>query len=264
MGKEDDESLKVEVAVPGEWALKKTLGPTFDVLGRDLAGVYEKGRDKIVEVASKRIKDLNDGKASNLRVTRDIFWNGSFSEQEVCAEYFGGLLASSRSENGSDDSAIAFVDTIRSLSSGQLRLHYAIFRGFNFHASRTENRIVVSKGGDLSKERLYFSLDEIRNEFGVNTEVDISRLHNIGLITYYEYRAVPVVDSSGKARKLSYLAVAPSKYGVSLYSAVCNRLSDWRHFSKVDFGEFGDLGTPRTVAFSFDNFLAQSGVKKPS
>ena len=51
----------------------------------------------------------DDGKQANLGVSRDVLWNGAFSTESICAEYFGGILASSRSEDGKDDSAIPFV-----------------------------------------------------------------------------------------------------------------------------------------------------------
>jgi len=54
-------------------------------------------------------KNLEDGKAANLRVTRDVIWNGAVTDDEVCAEYFGGILAASRTEDGKDDSAIQFA-----------------------------------------------------------------------------------------------------------------------------------------------------------
>jgi hypothetical protein len=64
-------------------------------------------------------------------VARDVLWNGALTNDEVCAEYFGGILASSRSEDGSDDGVIYYVDVIKSLSSKQLKLHYVIYNSFN-------------------------------------------------------------------------------------------------------------------------------------
>ena len=55
-----------------------------------------------------------------------MIWNGAVTDDEVCAEYFGGILAASRTEDGKDDSAIQFVDCIKAMSAKQLHLHYAI------------------------------------------------------------------------------------------------------------------------------------------
>lgn len=115
------------VAFMGE----KILGKTFVTIGTDLAKLYEKGRDKIIEKATKKITNIDDGKSANLRVSRDVFWNGSFTDESICAEYFGGILASSRSMNGEDDLGIYYVDLIKSLSSSQLKLHYLLYLSLN-------------------------------------------------------------------------------------------------------------------------------------
>lgn len=85
---------------PASVAAKKVLGPTLDIIGSDLAGLYEIGRDKILEAAFNKIDNPDDGKFANLRVSRDVFMNGSFSYADISVEYFSGILASSRSEDG--------------------------------------------------------------------------------------------------------------------------------------------------------------------
>lgn len=85
------------------WAGKKLLGPTFDTIGDDLQKLYAAGRDRIIGRAAAKVDDLDDGRRANLRVARDVLWNGAFSESEVCVEYYAGLLAASRSVDGLDD-----------------------------------------------------------------------------------------------------------------------------------------------------------------
>jgi hypothetical protein len=111
-----EEEKKIAIAVPGEWALQKVFGPALTEMGEDLKKLYAKGRDKLISAAFWKVRNPDDGKQANIRVTRDVLWNGAFTEDEVCAEYFGGILASSRSEDGKDDDAIQFVDAIKSLS----------------------------------------------------------------------------------------------------------------------------------------------------
>jgi hypothetical protein len=126
-----EEEKKLAIALPGEWALQKVFGPALTEIGEDLKKLYAKGRDRLVAAAYRKVEDPEDGKQANLRVTRDVLWNGAFTEDEVCAEYFGGILASSRSADGKDDDAIQFVDVIKSLSARQLRLHYVIYHSLN-------------------------------------------------------------------------------------------------------------------------------------
>lgn len=96
----------------------KLLGKTADAISTDLASLYTSGRDKIAQVAIRKVKNPDDGKIANIRVARDVFWNGSYSDESICAEYFGGILAASRSSDGKDDTGVFYVDIIKSLSSG--------------------------------------------------------------------------------------------------------------------------------------------------
>jgi hypothetical protein len=52
-----DDEKKISLALPGEWALQKVLGPVLTEFGDDIAKVYAKGRDKIVSAAYRKIED---------------------------------------------------------------------------------------------------------------------------------------------------------------------------------------------------------------
>ena len=142
----------------GEWALEKAFGPVLTEIGEDLKRLYAVGRDKILIAGYKKIKNKEDGRKANLRVAQDVFWNGAFTDDEICAEYFGGILAASRSEDGKDDSAIEFVSVIKSMSSQQLRLHYFIYSGLNQILSRSNEQVNVAQGPEIQEERdLFFT-----------------------------------------------------------------------------------------------------------
>ena len=106
--------------VGAAWAAKKILGTTFDAMGGDLASFYRAGVDRILASACRKVNDIENGKSANLRVAHDILRNGAFCADEFVLEYFGGLLASSRSSDGWKDDATPFVDIVKSLSSSQL------------------------------------------------------------------------------------------------------------------------------------------------
>ena len=116
--------------IPGADAARRILGPTADLIGEDLAKLYAKGRDHLMRAATRKVADLDDGKRANLRVARDVLWHGAFAESDICSEYYGGLLAASRSADGEDDTAIPFVNAIKSMSSLQIRTHYDIYWSF--------------------------------------------------------------------------------------------------------------------------------------
>jgi hypothetical protein len=71
-----DGDKKIAITLPGEWVLQKVFGPALTEFGEDLKKLYAKGRDKLVAAAYRKIKDPEDGKQANLRVTRDVLWMG--------------------------------------------------------------------------------------------------------------------------------------------------------------------------------------------
>lgn len=89
--------LPTAIAVGG-YLGNKLFGTALATMGDDINKLYVRGRDKIVDAATKKIDDPEDGKTVNLRAARDVLWNGAITEDEVCAEYFGGMLAAARSE----------------------------------------------------------------------------------------------------------------------------------------------------------------------
>ena len=259
---DNSEEKKISIAVPGEWALKKVLGPTLDTLGEDFNKVYQIGRDKIIESAKKKIKNINDGASANLRVSRDVFWNGSFTDEAICAEYFGGILASSRSKDGKDDAGVFYIDIIKSLSSGQLKMHYLIYRSLNklLLADQNKKNLNPGQSSELQREEIIFPLlGGILNQFG-NDDLGavLHGLHSKGLIGVFQ------TDNHAleEGRTLPYAKMNPSTLGVQLFAIANNMFSDWRHFSTVNFGDFESVELPKVYDQNLDGLLKKLGLKK--
>lgn len=123
----EDLALVTAGVAGAAYVAQKLFGKTLEEMGDDLNKVYKANRDRLLAKAAKKVTDPNDGAMPNLRVARDIIWNGAVTDDEVCAEYFGGLLAASRSPDGKDDSALIYVDCIKALSAKQLHLHFVIY-----------------------------------------------------------------------------------------------------------------------------------------
>lgn len=220
---------------PLEWAAKKILGPTFEVIGRDMAQLYAAGRDRILNVAIRKIPDPDDGKRANLRVARDALWNGAFTESAVAAEYYGGLLASSRSEDGTDDTAIPFMQTVTSLSSKQLQLHYHVLRCLEQLQIETPLEQPTPHGRDTVAYRADPE----------HTDLDVEVLIHCGLLTRsYEHAAVNVYGTAD----VHYLICTPTRFGVMLYVAAHNQLEHINRFGKQEFGYFPDVKAPEVYA----------------
>jgi hypothetical protein len=110
--------------------LERLLGPTFDYLGDGLRDLSEKRARNIGNIVMKAIQ-----KAENLgaegevppRVIKNIFDGGSFSDDQIMAEYLGGVLASSKSPGGRDDRGVALSGLVNQLSAYTLRTHYILY-----------------------------------------------------------------------------------------------------------------------------------------
>jgi hypothetical protein len=243
-----EEEKKLAIALPGEWALQKVFGPALTEIGEDLKKLYAKGRDKLVAAALRKVENPEDGKQANLRVTRDVLWNGAFTEDEVCAEYFGGILAASRSEDGKDDSAIQFVDVIKSLSAKQLRLHYVIYHSLNSLLVAAKTPVNVAQGTELSPKSLWFSALDLTHRLGLRIDTDLNILHRQGLISEYKTD----VHKLDETRVLPYAMVRPTTFGVLLYASAHYKQADWRAFDRLDFGAFPDVDLPAFFALSIE------------
>jgi len=251
-----DESQKLSIAIPGEWALQRAFGPVLTELGEDLKRLYAVGRDKILAAGYKKIRDLDDGKKANLRVTRDVLWNGAFTDDAICAEYFGGILAASRSEDGKDDSAIHFVDVIKSMSSKQLELHYIIYTALNRMLSSSNERVNVGQGSELVRKAIFFSQFELVQRHQVNTDTDLNILYRQGLLSNYKTHLYTVRDGA-----LAYVAAHPTTYGVLLYAAAHNRRDEWRSFDRQELGEFDDIALPEFFAPTLQELSKLMGLE---
>ena len=238
---ENDGKKEFELSVPGEWALKKAFGPVLSELGDDLKKLYAVGRDKILDAGYRKIENLEDGKQANLRITRDVLWNGAFSDAEICAEYFGGILASSRSEDGKDDGEIYFVDVIKSLSSSQLKLHYLIYNCLNKMLAVDSEKVNVAQGAEISQKAVYLSTIELEDTHKIATGKDFNIIFRQGLI--HEYKTDKMVGDAGRA--FLYSMAKPTTFGVMLYAVAHNRIHGWHSFSHVDFGNFDSIPCPK-------------------
>jgi len=84
--------------------------------------------DGIFVKAEKKLGSRITSKGGvNPRVLRHILDDGRFCEEEIAAEYYGGLLAGSRDADSKNDSCLPFLAKVRGMPTNQLRLHFAFY-----------------------------------------------------------------------------------------------------------------------------------------
>lgn len=247
--------------IPFEWAIKKVLGPTFDSLGKDLQEGYKKTKEKIFTGAEKKLRpDQKDGKA-NLRIAWDIITQATFTESEIGAEYFGGILAASKSLDGKDDTGIYYLQIAKSLSSKQLYLHYILYRSFNklLLEDETTRALNVGMGTELSRKKVYFFTEELI-ELGVNIDTDFQGLAANNLINQdwsliEETFKDPISEIEQKIYRAYFV---PTTLGIQMMAIAQNRLSEYREFNTIDFGSFEDINLPEFYAFSIEKLVEKT------
>jgi hypothetical protein len=121
-------------AIGSAKVVEKILGPTAEYIGEGIKSWTEKrvaNVQNIFRIAADRLgDDINKSGSVPPRVLKGILDEGSFCDDPLTAEYFGGVLASSRSNASRDDRGITFLSVITTLSPYQVRSHYIFYTLF--------------------------------------------------------------------------------------------------------------------------------------
>ena len=144
-------------AIGGAELIKKILGPTADYLGEQLRDWAKKRMENTANIFKNAEKKLgpkiNENGSVAPKVLKGIIEDGGWSEEKLQIEYFGGVLASSRSENARDDRGAYFISLISRLSTYQLRSHYLFYKSLKLQFDG-EN-INLGEVNDRLKLRLF-------------------------------------------------------------------------------------------------------------
>jgi hypothetical protein len=115
----------------GKDGLEKLLGPTADYLGGGLKEFTQKRMENIGKIFKNADEKLGHKREQPgiipPKVLKTIMNDGSFNDDSLAVEYFGGVLASSRTEHGRDDRGARMAKLVDGLSTYQLRTHYLIY-----------------------------------------------------------------------------------------------------------------------------------------
>lgn len=111
--------------------LEKLLGPTADYLGGEIKNYTQKGMNNLGRIFTHASNTLGDkieepGQIPP-KVLKGILEEGYFSEDQLAGNYFGGVLASSRTGIQRDDRGTSFIKLIGRLSTYQLRTHFVFY-----------------------------------------------------------------------------------------------------------------------------------------
>jgi hypothetical protein len=178
--------------------LAKMLGPTAEYFGDGVRSWTEKRTANVQRVFAKAHRrlgdDINRPGAVPPRVLKAVLDEAQVADDELVAEYLGGVLASSRSEISRDDRSAVTARLIASLSTYAIRTHYVFYamarqhlRGSDANELRlvsgaTDTRMFVSTPGYLAA--MAFDKAELANYDGIRADTMLT-LHRNSLLGDY-------------------------------------------------------------------------------
>lgn len=162
-------------ALGGKDIIIKMLGPTADYVGNGLKSFTEKRVEnvqKIFKNAAEKIGDkIDENGTIPPKVLKGVLEEGSYADDFLSVEYFGGVLASSRTGISRDDRGAFFNSLVSRMSTYQLRMHYVLYHSLkqNFNGEdinwgisteRTKLRLYIPyssfiKSMDFTQEELH-------------------------------------------------------------------------------------------------------------
>lgn len=111
--------------------LLNVFGPVTQSMGQALGRMadYRLGNvQRIAKAADRKSAATGRDGIVNPRVAHSLLDDGSWCDDEMMVEYFGGLLAAGRTPTGRDDRAVAWTSLLASMSAIEIRLHFILYR----------------------------------------------------------------------------------------------------------------------------------------
>lgn len=208
--------------------LNKMLGPTADYLGESLKEFAEKRAQNVGKIfanaESKLGNEIEKPGQVPPKVIKTIINEGSYCEDTVAVDYFGGILASSRTELGRDDRGARIGKILDGMSIYQIRSHYIVYSfvrklfkdsGYAFNQNdRPKMQIFIPWDSYIAsmqfEEGELAQLGSIVNHafFGLNTD---------DLIETFQYGQEEDIKKHCPEATGGGLLVSPSAFGAELY-----------------------------------------------
>jgi hypothetical protein len=111
---------------------EKLLGPTLEYVGENFKVGTQKAAVNLNNILKNAVKKLgpklDEPGGVPPKALKTVLADGAFCEDSIGTEYFGGVLASARTENSRDDRAVTYLSLIGRLSTYQLRTHYLLYQ----------------------------------------------------------------------------------------------------------------------------------------
>lgn len=152
--------------------IAKLLGPTADYLGEGLRDLTDRRVESIGRIfsnaSSKLGNQLDEPGQVPPRVLKSVVNEGSYCEDPVALEYFGGVLASSRTENGRDDRGARMAKLVDNLSTYQIRSHYLLYSSIASVFANSGSRFATDQ--DRVQMKIFLPFEGYATSMGFSQE----------------------------------------------------------------------------------------------
>jgi hypothetical protein len=208
--------------------VEKILGPTADYLGialREWAQKRVENVGKIFQNAQSKLGDkLETEGAVPPNVLKNILEDGSFSDDALSVEYFGGVLASSRTEVSRDDRGAAFAALVGRLTAYEIRTHFIFYSFWKDIFNGMEFNVGLPLGRELMQLYIPINSYAVAMEFSEKENIDVVLTHAvIGLErerlidNTYDFGHVDHLKPKYRDADSPGILVRPSSFGVELF-----------------------------------------------
>lgn len=189
----------------------------FGLLLRDKVSQWR--TRNLIRLAEKAEKKLNANKAEDVhghpRLVSAILEHGSWTENDEVQEMWAGLLASSCTKDGDDDSNLIFINLLSQLSTLQVKV-------LNYTCRKAEKR--VTKHGLIYSEELRIRAQELIEVTEINDlqrlDRELDHLKSLDLIKggfQLEYNVAGARYADPATGGLPTGAIKPLALGLSLF-----------------------------------------------
>lgn len=209
-------------------ALGKMLGPTAEYIGEGVRSWSERRTEnvqRVFAVAHRRLGDgINRPGAVPPRVLKAVLDEAQVADDELVAEYLGGVLVSSRSEVGRDDRAASIARLVSGLSSYAIRTHYVLYGATHSHMRGTTDTVEDWSTGKGEPQAATYIREEDYRAAMAFSEAELAKLDGIIPDTILSLHRNDLIDKWAIAkpeRCVSTTAALPSRAMVSYMSQPC-------------------------------------------
>jgi len=219
------------IALGGKDIIVKILGPTAEYIGDEAKEFTKKRFENVKNIFLNATKKLgnkleNESGTVSPKVLKGIIDEGSYCDDFLATEYFGGVLASSRTGISRDDRGAYFNSLISRLSSYQLRFHYLVYHIIKLIYNKETYNIGLET--DRIKLRIFIpyetyhvGMEFIRseeNESGNILTHSLTGLTKEGLLdNFFQYGNVGFLKATFPGIDRGGIVVEPSILGVELF-----------------------------------------------